>query len=296
MKPTTIALLALLLVALVVAIILMRQPGEVSTSGSTGMTIAEFDSASIDRIEVRGRSESAVLEKQPDGWMLVSPMRYRADGEAVTQALSKARRTNVMSVVSTNPAKQSLFQVDTTGTLVSFSAQGEIRTAFRVGKTSPSYTETYVRRENSTDVLLADGVLISFYSKTPGDWRDRTIFSTPEETVTSVQLRFGDTTFTLSRSDSAWTLDGQPAQPAMVRSFLSSLAHFQADSFVDTAVSPMPPQTCTISVQETQISFFRNAGATQYYVAASRGPQLFSVSSWKADQLLKRKREFLGQK
>ena len=51
----------------------------------------------------------------------------------------------------------------------------------------------------------------------------------------------------------------------------------------------MPPRTCTIELPQAQISFFRKPGAAgDYYVATSRGPQLFTLSGWKAEQILKR--------
>ncbi len=292
MRRPLIILLGILVLCIIVAVILLRQPGEVSSSGVTGDTIARFDSASMDRMEIRGHTGTAVLEKQADGWMLVAPMHYKADPAAVAEALSRARRSEVKNVVSTNPAKQSLFDVDTAGTLVTLSGGGA-REAFRVGKTSPSFTETYVRREGSNDVLLVDGLLSSVFAKTPGEWRDRTIFSTPVGSITSVAFHFGDTSFVLTLADSLWKVDGVAGQGQAVQSFLAALSSLQADAFVDTAVASMPPLTCMIEVQGTSITFFWNAPASQYYVATSRGPQIFTLSSWKGNQVVRRKKDFL---
>ncbi|HEX9006460.1 MAG TPA: DUF4340 domain-containing protein, partial [Bacteroidota bacterium] len=276
MRRPLIILLGILVLCLIVAVILLRQPGEVSSSGTTGDTIARFDSASIDRIEIRGRTGAAVLEKQADGWMLIAPMRYQADPAAVAEALSRARRSEVKNIVSTNPAKQSLFDVDTSGTLVTLSGGGASE-AFRVGKTSPSFTETYVRREGSNDVLLVDGLLSSVFARAPGEWRDRTIFSAPMGSITSVGFHFGDTAFVLTLADSLWKVDGAAAQGQAVQTFLAALSSLQADTFVDTAVASMPRLTCTIEVQGTRISFFWNAAASRYDVVTSRSPQIFTL-------------------
>ncbi len=293
MRRPLVVLLGILVACLIAAVILLRQPGEISGAGTTGDTIARFDSASIDRIEVRDRAGTAVLEKQPDGWMLVAPMHYRADASAVGEALSRARRSEVENVVSTNPAKQPLFDVDTAGTLVTLSAGGAARAAFRVGKTSPSYTETYVRREGSNEVLLVDGLLTPVFARTPGEWRDRTIFSAPMGGITTVSVHFGDTAFVLALADTLWTVDGLPAQPQAVQMFLAALSSLQADAFVDTAVASMPRLTCAIEVQGTRISFFWDPAASRYYVATSRGAQLFTLSSWKGNQVVRRKKDFL---
>ncbi len=110
-------------------------------------------------------------------------------------------------------------------------AGGDLVAAFRVGKPSASYTETYVRREGSNDVYLADGMFSYTFVQQPKDWRDKSIYRNEPDLVKSVTYRYGDTTFTLAMNDSLWRLNGDSVSQTTVRSVLGSLANLQADGF-----------------------------------------------------------------
>jgi hypothetical protein len=41
------------------------------------------------------------------------------------------------------------------------------------------------------------------------------------------------------------------------------------------------------------LRFFHNAPAGRYYLLSSASPQLFEIMEWRAQQILKRKKDFL---
>jgi hypothetical protein len=293
MKRSTLILVVVLAILAVAAYLVMQRPGETSTSGPAGNMLVEYDSAAVDRLEVIASGGSITLEKEAGSWMLVSPLRYKADGAAVTAAIGQGRRLELSSLVSTNPGKQSLFLVDSTGTLVKVYAKGAVQAAFRVGKPSSSFTETYVRREGSDDVHLAQGILTGAFVRQPNEWRDKTVFSLDQPQITAVKFQFGDTTFTLALADSLWRIGKDSVAQTTVTTFLTALSSFKANEFIDSTVSPLPKPTALVEVAGTQIRFHWNKDGSWYYVQSSQSPQLFKVLSWKAAQILKRKTEFL---
>ncbi len=292
MKRTTWILVGTVLVLAVITYFVLRQPGEVSTTESSGTMLVSYDSASVDKIEVSAAGNSVVLEKQGNGWMLTAPLRYRADQNVVTAAVGKGKSIEVKNVVSSNPEKQGVFQVDSSGTLVRFFAGGNLAAAFRVGKPSTSYTETYVRKEGSNDVYLADGMFSYMYAHQPKDWRDKSIYRSEPDLIRSVTYRYGDTTFTLAMKDSLWRLNGDSVSQTAVRSVLGSLANLPADDFVDSTLSAAPKQVALIDVDGTQIRFCQQKGASTYLVQTSQSPQWYEVQGWRAGQVLKRKKDF----
>jgi hypothetical protein len=293
MKRNTLILAGILVLLVAGVILVLQKPGEISTTGANGEVLVTYDSAAVDGIEISSAGGRVILEKQGTSWMLTEPVRAIADEGVVTSTIGSGKAIALKGVVSSNPAKQALFQVDSTGTLVKFSGKGALLAAFRLGKTGPAYTETYVRRENSNEVFLAEGMPGYMFTRQTRDWRDKTIFKTPLETVTSVQFRYGDTTFTLARQDSLWRLDGSPAAGDQVRSFLGSLTNFLADDFVDSTLTVTPPLIAVVEVHGVQIRFHKNSPGTTYVVTTSRTPQVFSVQEWKAGQVLKRRDQFM---
>ena len=293
MKRNTLILLGILILLVAGVVLVLQKPGELSTTGSNGEVLVTYDSAAVDGIEISSASGRVILEKQGTGWMLTEPLRSIADEGVVTSTIGKGKTIVVKGVVSSNPAKQALFQVDSTGTSVKFSGKGVPLAAFRVGKPGPAYTETYVRRENGNEVFLAEGMLGYLFARQARDWRNKTIFKTPLETVTSVQFRYGDTTFTLDRQDSLWRIDGSPAAADQVGGFLGSLTNFLADDFVDSTLTVVPPLVAVVEAQGVQIRFHKYSSGTAYVVTTSRTPQVFTIQEWKAGEVLKRKNQFM---
>lgn len=293
MKRSTLILAGILVILIIAAFLVLQRPGERSVASDQGGTLVSYDSAKVDRIEVRTATGVTTLQRESSGWMLTSPLRAKGDESSIHQLLAKGKAIVLKAMVSDNPQKQSVFQVDSTGTLVTMFEGGNERVAFRVGKMGPSYTETYVRREGSNEVYLADGMLLYLFAKQPRDWRDKTILKVPQETIRNVRFQYGDTTFALAFRDSLWLLDGTPASESPVRSLLGGLANLNADDFVDTTIATPPPLTAVIDVDGTQIRFHKNTATNNYFVMTSLGPQVYEMQGWHADQVLRRRPEFV---
>ncbi|HUI10019.1 MAG TPA: DUF4340 domain-containing protein [Bacteroidota bacterium] len=294
MTRNTWVLAGVLAALVVVAYLVMQRPGESSTPESSGKMLVDFDSAAVDRIDVRGPAGATVLERQGGEWMVTSPVHYRADDATVGSTLSAGKHIELTGLVSSNPDKRGLFQLDSTGTVVSIYEHGSAKAVFWIGKPSTSYTETYVRRDGSDNVYLATGMFASTFARRTSEWRDKTIFRTDQDAIGQVTLRFGDTTVVLARQDSVWKVGDEIAKNDAVKNFTGALANLQADDFTDTAMAVMPPLIVQIEVAGTQLRFYQAKGADRYIVQTSGSPQLFQIYNWKGAQLVKRKKDFVA--
>jgi hypothetical protein len=295
MKRNTIYSIVVLVVLAVITFFALNREGEVSSTGSSGKMLVDYDSTSVDKLEVVSPTGSVTLEKQAGTWMITVPIKYRADETAATSAVGKGRKIELTSLVSANPEKQKLFQVDSSGTLVKVYEKGSPKAAFRIGKASSSFTETYVRLEGSNEVQLTNEMISSYFNKQPKDWRDKTIFKIDEDRIRNVRFQYGDTTFTLSMQDSLWRIAKDSASQTAVKPLLSALANIQTDEFVDSSLSSVPKLTSIIEVEGTQIRFFKKDD-TKYLVQTSLSPQWFELQNWRTTGLLKRKKDLLPTK
>jgi hypothetical protein len=293
MRRSTWILLGILAILILAAVLVLQQPGEQSASSDEAEMLVSYDSAAIDRIDILSRGSAVTLEKQGSAWMLTAPIRATAESKGVQSALGTGKSLKISSLVSSNPQKQGLFQVDSTGTLVRLYEKGTERAAFRIGKPGPTYTETYVRREGSTDVYLTNAMVAGAFNRQARDWRDKAILSLAQESIRTVRFHYGDTTFTLSLQDTLWRVDGEPASDYVVRGFLASLATLQCDEFNDSGLTSMPPVVGMLDVDGVQVGFHRTPDAPMLTVITSRTPQIFEVYPWRAEQVLKRKKDFL---
>jgi hypothetical protein len=295
MKRNTIYSIIVLIFLAIITFFALNREGEVSSTGSSGQMLVGYDSTSVDKLEIVSPTGSIILEKQAGTWMLTAPIKYKADETAATSAVGKGRKIELTSLVSTNPEKQKLFQVDSSGTLVKVYEKGNPKAAFRIGKASSSFTETYVRLEGSNDVQLTNEMISSYFNKQPKDWRNKTIFKIDEDKIRNVRFQYGDTTFTLSMQDSLWRIAKDSASQTAVKPLLSALANIQTDEFIDSALLAMPKLTAIIEVEGTQIRFFKKDD-TKYLVQTSQSAQWFELQNWRTTSLLKRKKDLLPTK
>ncbi len=291
MNKNTFLLLGFLALLALAAFLLMQQPGEQSASESGGSELFQIDSLAVDRIEIKTPSSVVVLEKQGADWMLREPLRYRADQTAVTSLIHDMMRVRSKAMVSNNPEKQPVFQVDSTGTVMKLFEKGIEKTSMIVGKTGSSFSDVYLRVPPSNDVLLVDAPLSAITTRQVKDWRDRTIITLPKEGIKEVKFRYGDTTFVLTLKDSVWVIGKDQTQEWVVNSLIGSLASFQTDEFVDTPPSPSPRFTAFISFSDLQLRFAPRKGTDKFYVQTSVSPQWYEVQQWRANQVLKRKKD-----
>jgi hypothetical protein len=292
MKRSTLILLGLLVVLVAIAWYVMNRPGEQSAETTAQNSLVDVDSSVVDRISIVTQTETVTLERRGTEWQLTVPVAYRADQSAVTDMIHQAKQLTVKSVVSNRPEKQSIFRVDSTGTIVRFFAAGNEVAGFVVGKMGASYRETYARKLSTNDVVLVDGAPGMSFSKMVKDWRDKSILTLNVALINNIVFQYGDTTFTLSRPDSVWKIGTTNAKPEAVQALVNALAAFRADDFMDV-MEETPKSTTQITVGGEQVRFAFSKNAGKYFVQTSRSAQWFAVESWNAANVLKRKKEIL---
>jgi hypothetical protein len=293
MKRSTLLLIGILLALGIATYFVLQRPGETSSDTVSREMLVTYDSAAVDGIEITSGGSAVRLALEGGKWMIVSPVHFRADENAVTSAISRGRKIEVRGVVSSNPEKQGVFQVDSSGTLVKIFEHGAEKAAFRIGKAGTTFDETYVRRGGDNNVLIAEGPLAYLFVKSPKDWRDRTIFKADRDRITSIRYRYGDTTFTVAFVDSVWKVDSQPAAPASIQNLLGTLSNYLANDFVDSSFTPDGPPAAVVEVAGTQLWFYHAGEGGKFLVKNSDDPQWFVVEPYRAQDLLKRKKDLL---
>lgn len=293
MKRNTLTLIGLFILLLIIAILVLQKPGEQSASSASAGNLFQIDSASVDKIELQAPSSSVTLEKHGAEWFVVQPINYKADQSNAGQIIHQLKNLEMKNTISSKPEKHSIFQVDSTGVQVKVYEKGMEKAAFVLGKMAETYTESYARKLNSNDVLLVEGVSNYMFNRPMKDWRDKTIFATPKESIKEIKYQYGDTTFTLIFKDSLWIVDGDNARQSIIDGLLSSLASVQADDFIDSTLTPTPKITAAISYNDTQLRFSLNKATSKYFVQSSNSPQWFIMEQWRTNQFLKHKKDFI---
>ncbi|MEW5798473.1 MAG: DUF4340 domain-containing protein [Bacteroidota bacterium] len=294
MKKNYIILVAILALLLLSAYLVMQKQGEQSSTAEQTAKFISVDSLSIDKISIRTSSQSLLLEKQGNTWHLKEPINDKADQPSVAKIIHMMKELEIKNVVSSNPAKQSVFNVDTVnGTRVTLFENGNETSSFIVGKSGPSYNDTYVRKHGSNDVLLVNASLGYEFTKGVKEWRNKILVSVPRETIKEVTYQFGDTTFSVTNSGGAWLIGKDTAQSDVVNGVLAALTDLRADDFLDTVHAAAKKVQTLVSYANTQVRFALDKTTNKYFVQTSASPQWYVMEQWRVNQVLKRKKEFV---
>ena len=293
MKKNLYILVGVLAVLVVIAYFLMNRPGETDISMANSQLLLVVDSLAVDKIEITSPANKMVLAKKGDEWFLIAPIDYRANQSSVTAMIHQLKNLTVKEIVSSNPEKRPIFQVDSTGTLVKIFQGGQEHAAIVVGKRGQNFAETYVRKEESNDVAVVEGSLALVINKGVKDLRDKTVLNVPKETIKTISYQYPGESYSLALHDSVWMIGENKPKAAEVTSLLTALSHIDADDFVDSAITPVPKISATVNVGDVQLRFSEVKDKDKYLLQTSNSPQWFEVQGWHAKQLLKHKKDLI---
>lgn len=194
-------------VGLAVVILAVERPWTLPKSAGIRQLFAAFDPNHVARIEIERLLDGVELVRDGAEWKvrpLATALRKElpkeadptggttllcadaapdgacpfsiANGEKVIEALHALQQMATTSLVSENPERQSLYQVDKIGLQIrAFDRDGQLLAQAYVGKQGPDFFSTYVRREGEEQVYLTRESLQGRFPVQSEYWRSKEI-------------------------------------------------------------------------------------------------------------------------
>lgn len=290
MNRSTITLFVLLIVLGAIAYFLLPSSGEREVSDKTPVLSFAVDSASVVRLDLRKRTKSITLENVGGRWMITSPGRYVADPASVIQVIKGLAQFKVGSLISSNPEKQKLFQVDSSGTRITATDRAGKSASIIIGKMGPSFSEVYCRAPASKDVYLGEGLDSWVVNKELKEWRDKTIMMMPSESVKDLSYGVGARQFVYHRDSSTWKSGSSAVETNLMNPPLTTFANLHADDFVDTVMhfSTHPIQVTVKGLDNVTLQMYPLLpDSSKYFVRSSASQQIYVINKYTAEQILK---------
>lgn len=171
-----------------------------------------FDSEKATTIRVNGETNKLTLSKEGDQWIVIEEDNLPADKEQIKQALQIISELKRDNIVSKNPSKQEIFQVDPNkGFEVEIKGEEDKTLAhFYIGKNGPDFMSTYFRKADSDEVILYKGFHLRSRFDKPGDtWLDKFIIIVQEQDVDRIEFNRADGPFSLvhDHEEEKWRLN-----------------------------------------------------------------------------------------
>ena len=239
--------LAIPIAILVVILVVWLIQSKMETRQITGHVIENFlnlNADEISRIVTTSGADTLIFQKDQGRWFLLDPLPRLTDSMAVGRMVMAAADIRVGNVISENIDRQADFMVDQIGgNVVRFYRDDFLLSEVIVGKVASNRTHTYIRKPDSDEVFLAEGLLTYTFRRQKSQWLDKTIFSFSPESIAGFELIYPDKNIRLSASDSVWFIARKPykdsilADSATVVNYVRRISNTFANDFVNATDS-----------------------------------------------------------
>lgn len=249
--------------------------------------LARAGMSHVDSVELRRSADTLRLVRDGGRWLVDG---HDTDSAQVARFWSAVDSARVAEIAARNPANHGALGVAGASalTLVFHRGDGD-SVRLLLGKAGPYYPSVYARLPGQDDVWLVRGSLRREASRSAEEWRDRTVVRVDTAAVRSLSVTRHDTTLRLVRGDSAWSVDGKPADGGAVGRMLEQLADLQASAFAPDSVRPgRAVRTVTaIGAGGDTLAVVRFAERAQegYWATARGSSQVFQVPRFRVDRI-----------
>ena len=297
-RRTTLLLSALFLSLLGLTVVLLSPRGEREASYDLVKHYLGVDSSNVSMMTIHSGKNDVTFEKVGGEWHITEPLNSKADQNSVLQLLAQTNQLEVKSLVSDNPERQSMFEVDTAGTLLVFSEPIGKVDSLIIGKSGPNFSDRYVRKAGSDEVYLAGGLRAFLYERKPKEWRDKTIVDIPQDVIERVTVTLPKETCVLVKREQHWFVGQDSTDESAVNTFLRALNPLRADDIVDSSVTVPKKPTFQLGIagsQSAELQFYQTPTDTlKYWAKTSTSTAVYQVSQWSAKRLMKSKKDLTG--
>ena len=332
------------LILVLVKILANREPSESSLQFFPGIT-----EKSIGAMIIKDASDWVKLQRKGDTWVMVpkqvlsaqpagkktggltsvmgadsgvktatsdgGTLEYPADSASVAMLLENITKLKKDILVSENPGKRAMFEVDSSkGILVEvLDLEGKSLGKVIVGKNAPDYSSTYVRGENSSAVYQAQSISRYAFGSDHKRWTDKSIMKFDKAAVKQVSIaKKGAQAIVLAlEGDSAkasWNITQpvkKPADSSKVDELLNGLSNLSAAEYEDSAYTDSatglsdPSIAVSVTLAGGKVNSFvignAKSGASKFWVKIPGKPHVLLLNEYDQKKVDKKPEDFQKQ-
>lgn len=193
----------------------------------------------VDKIKINNKTQEIVLQKSDDGTWLLGDKKYKANPDKVDQILRKVSRVKLNTLISTSKNYERYHLDNKNGIKITLFSAGDkpLRTLV-VGKTAPTYSNSYALIDNDPNIYLTDKNLKYDLDVDLDTLRDKKVFFFTPDKIKKIVLTKGIKKLSLQKKTNAtqirWsTAEGQPADHEKIKDLIDQCQELRCVSFLD---------------------------------------------------------------
>ena len=280
----------------VLGILVLLWIGSVLLSGRSGggsvpddgiaSLFERLNESTVTAIRIANPDLTVSLQRTGNAWTVNGNV---TDSTAMTRLWSALAEADVGGVAANNPSNHERLGVSANSArTVDFTLADGGTATLLLGNPGPITPSGFVRLPDQDAVMVVSGDLRPMLVQTVTDWRDKTILRVDTAAVVRVVLETEAGSYVAARSDSTWSVDGEPADATAMRSLLDELANFVALGFVEgrAAYEDNARRVIALGAGQDTLGTVLITGEAGSRDARTPGSDIvFEVASFRADRI-----------
>jgi hypothetical protein len=213
---------------------------------------------------VTARGETTEVARQEDAWSLISPVQGPADPNVVEGAIDRVAHLKRKALVDEKPADLKKYGLDHPRAQVTVRlAEGQVA-HLELGDDSGFSGGQYARRDGKEAVLLVEGGNASL-ERTTLDLRDKRVLPFESQTVTGIDVRTPEGSYTLTRTGDLWRQTEPLSQRADLQTVIKvmrALQSIKAKRFAAESATDLAPFGLDNPSRQVKLTFTDHAEVT----------------------------------
>ncbi|GEM_PF-2648880 len=242
--------------------------------------IKNFKKENVDEIRIKYKKNDFDIVKKDGKWYL------KRDGIPVKKGfvdniLDKIADLRFVALVSTS-GNYSIYKLDKDAVFLDLLSKGKEIVSFRIGKHSPTYSQSYVLYGNDPNVYQVNSNLRNYVKKVKEDIIDRRVLNFEVDRVNDFKVKWGKEAFELAKKDNKWYFkDGKEADSEKVKEVLTSLSTLSAAEVLPEKKGKINEKPeCTVTLTTDKDITLKSYGLKEkdYLCESSQYPMPFSLT------------------
>ena len=255
--------------------------------GSVASFFEGLDETTVDAVRIAGPNLTVALQRSGGAWTVNGNL---ADSLAMARFWSALVEAEVGGVVANNPSNHERMglSADSAWTVDFTLADGGMASVL-VGKAGPIFPSGYVRLPDQDAVVVVSGDFRERVTLSITQWRDKTILRVDTAAVARVVMETDEGIHVAERTDSTWSVDGEPADVNTMRLVLDELAHLVCMGFVEDgeAFEENPRRVIALAAEADTLGIVViTEGAGNPHARTPGSATVFEIPRFRADRIM----------
>ncbi|NNC95152.1 MAG: DUF4340 domain-containing protein [Chitinophagales bacterium] len=263
-----------------------------------------MDTAKVNEIKLYTKAQDhqeLKFVKEKDQWMLgTGDKNFKAQRSRVKAMIYELSNLKIDRVVSTQKDKWMEYEVDdSSGSRVVVYERGKEILDLYIGKLSfvqnPSAMQqqqpsglSYIRFNNSNEVLVTEGFLPITFNQAIGSFRDNTFIKAEKDNISRIEFEYpSDSSFAIYKRDSAWYIGDLKIDTDKTEAYLQEVSKRKMPDFADEykvirepdfqlKLSGTNMEEVTIKVYQEEEEYYMQSSANMQTMFKSNGSGVFA--------------------